>query len=316
MTKLISIVTPFYNEEESIHEYFSQLNDILSKIEGITYEFIAVDDGSSDKSYDILKQLSKNNPITIVKLSRNFGKEIALTAGIDHAHGDAIIPIDADLQDDPRIISQMIQKWQEGYKVVLAKRTKRHDPLLKKIMAGLFYKFAPQIMETTMPQNVGDFRLIDQVAVKEIKKMREHNRFMRGILSWTGFKTITIEYERQSRNNGISKYNLTSSAKYALDGIFSFSTFPIRIISYCGFVLSSLSFIYGLIIICGKLFFDIGIPGYASLMSVILFIGGINFIFIGIIGEYVGRIFNEVKNRPLYIVEEINDHHAQKPDTN
>lgn len=301
----ISIVTPFYNEEDGIKTYFATMIPILEST-GMEYEIVAIDDGSKDKTFNILQaKASELKQLKIIKFSRNFGKEIAVTAGIDHAIGDAVIPMDADLQDSPEILPQMIQKWQEGYKVVLAERTSRHDPLLKKITASIFYKIASKIMDSKIPKNVGDFRLLDKAVVAEIRKLRERNRFMRGILSWVGYNTAIVKYERKQRVEGKTKYNYKSMIKYAFDGIFSFSAFPIRIITYCGVAISSLSFIYGIIIIISKLFFDIGIPGYSSIMSVMLFLGGINFIFIGVIGEYVGRIFNEVKERPLYIVEEI-----------
>jgi glycosyltransferase involved in cell wall biosynthesis len=201
----------------------------------------------------------------------------------------------------------MIKKWQEGYKIVLAQRTNRKDPFLKKITATFFYQLASKVMDKGLPKNVGDFRLLDKVVVQEIRKMREKNRFMRGIFSWVGYETAIVEFERGQRFGGKTKYNYASLIKYALDGIFSFSTFPIRAITYFGLLIAMSSFLYGAVIICAKIFFDKGIPGYSSIMSVVLFLGGMNFIFIGIIGEYVGRIFNEVKDRPLYIVEETND---------
>jgi glycosyltransferase involved in cell wall biosynthesis len=308
MKKLISIVTPFFNEEESINDYFLRVEKVLHEIADIDYEIIAVDDGSTDKTYEILSAIAtQKTNLKIIKLSRNFGKEIALTAGLDNALGDAVIPLDADLQDPPEVIPQMISKWREGYKMVLAQRINRLDPWLKKFTAAVFYKLASKIMDRTLPQNVGDFRLIDRVALDDIKKMRERSRFMRGVLSWVGYKTTQVQYERGPRLKGETKYNYATMARYAFDGIFSFSTFPIRLITYVGLLISICSFIYGFAIICAKLFFDQGIPGYASIMSVILFLGGINFIFIGIIGEYVGRIFNEVKNRPLYLVETITE---------
>lgn len=304
--KIISIVTPFYNEEESINDYFECIESLFKNIPNFDYEIIAVDDGSRDQTYNMLCNLAKTKSnLVVVKLSRNFGKEIALTAGIDNASGDAVIPMDADLQDSPDIIPEMIEKWQEGYKVVFAQRFARQDPLLKKITAALFYKLASKVMDSNIPRNVGDFRLMDKDVVNSVKNMRERNRFMRGILSWSGFKTATVNYQRNSRNKGETKYNYKSMLKYALDGIFSFSTFPIRLITYFGIVISSLSFLYLTYIVGSKIFFGEGIAGYPSIMSAILFIGGVNFIFLGVIGEYIGRIFNEVKQRPLYVVEDL-----------
>ncbi len=305
MKQLISIITPFFNEEDSIKDYFAKLEKILSEIDQIEVEFVAIDDGSTDNTFHILQQIATNKKnLQVIKLSRNFGKDIALTAGIEHASGDAAIPIDADLQDSPEIIVQMIEKWRQGFKVVLAERVSRKDPLFKKITAAIFYKLAPKIMNNSLPKNVGDFRLIDRVVIDQIKTMKEKSRFMRGIMSWVGFKTTSVKFERKSRQNGKTKYNFFSMIKYACDGIFSFSEFPIRIITYCGFSLSVGSFLYGIVIIFEKIFFNNLVPGYASIMCLVLFIGGLNFIFIGIIGEYVGRIFNEVKNRPLYIIEQ------------
>lgn len=304
--KLISIITPFYNEEEAIDDYFQKLEEIFDKIHDVNFEFIAIDDGSKDKTFLILKKLAlQKDNLKLVKLSRNFGKDPALTAGLDVAMGDAVIPLDADLQDSPDIIPQMIKKWQEGYKVVLAQRNSRNDPFLKKITAFLFYKLAKKIMEKDLPENVGDFRLIDKAVLKDIKQLREKNRFMRGILSWVGYESYIIKYDRNARIKGKTKYNYSYMIKHALDGIFSFSTFPIRLITYFGILLSLISFGYGIFIIYDKIFFNQAIPGYSSIMSVILFFSGINFIFIGILGEYIGRIFNEVKDRPIYIIEEI-----------
>jgi len=304
--KLISIVTPFFNEEAAIEKYFSQLEKTFKKIPQVSYEIIAVDDGSLDATFSMLKAIAaKNKNVKIIKLSRNFGKEIALSAGLDYAFGDAVIPMDADLQDAPSAIAGMIEKWQEGYKVVLAQRFNRQDPFFKKITAKIFYKLASKIMDFALPSNVGDFRLMDKIVVAEIRKMRERTRFMRGILSWVGYKTTIIKFERPQRLSGKTKYNYKSIINYALDGIFSFSTFPIRLITYFGFIISLCSFAYLIFILISKIVFDQGVAGYASLMSVILFVSGINFIFIGVIGEYVGRIFNEVKQRPLYIVEEL-----------
>lgn len=306
MKKLISIVTPFFNEEAGIEKYFAQLEEAFKKIPQVSYEIIAIDDGSLDATFSMLKaHAQKNKNIKIIKLSRNFGKEIALSAGLDHAFGDAVIPMDADLQDAPSAIAAMIEKWQEGYKVVLAQRFNRQDPFLKKFTAKIFYKIASKIMDFALPSNVGDFRLMDKIVIVEIRKMRERTRFMRGILSWVGYKTAIIKFERPQRLSGKTKYNYKSIINYALDGIFSFSTFPIRLITYFGFFISLCSFAYLIYILIAKLVFGQGVAGYASLMSVILFFSGINFIFIGVIGEYVGRIFNEVKQRPLYIIEEL-----------
>ncbi len=305
MKKLISIVTPFYNEEEAINSYFSSLNSCLEKITNINFEFVAIDDGSADQTFELLKKAAqKYQNVKVLKLSRNFGKEAALSAGIDHAFGDAVIPLDADLQDDPSVIVQMIEKWQEGNKIVLARRIARNDSFVKDLTAKIFYKLAGKIMERSLPADVGDFRLMDKMVVDEVRKMREKNRFMRGIFSWVGFKTAYVDFARPKRKEGKAKQNYLKVTKYALDGIFSFSNFPLRLISYFGFILSFCSFCYLIFIIFSKLFFHQSIPGYPSIMSVVLFVSGINFIFLGVIGQYIGRIFSEVKGRPIYIIEE------------
>ncbi len=304
--KKISIVTPFYNEEKSINEYFLVINSVFKSIADVTYEIVAVDDGSVDDTYEILtKYAQEQKNIKVVKLSRNFGKEAALTAGLDHATGDAAIPLDADLQDSPEIIPDMINEWHKGYKVVLAERSNRQDPMLKKFTAFLFYKIAAKIMDSKVPKNIGDFRLIDRIVLNDIKNLREKNRFMRGLLSWPGYSTSKIYYVRGSRKTGETKYNYKSMMKYALDGIFSFSTFPIRLMFYCGTFISIASFVYALYIIYQKVVYGVGVPGYASLMTIMLFLNGMVLISIGILGEYIGRIFNEVKARPIYLVENI-----------
>ena len=216
--KLISIVTPFFNEEAGIEKYFSELAKTFRKLSQFSYEIIAVDDGSRDSTFALLKGIAiKNKNVKVIKLSRNFGKEIALSAGLDYACGDAVIPMDADLQDAPSALPEMLAKWQEGYAVVLAQRLNRQDPFLKKITAKIFYKLASRIMDFRLPSNVGDFRLMDKIVVEEIRKMRERTRFMRGILSWVGYKTATIKFERPERKMGKTKYNYKSSFNYALD---------------------------------------------------------------------------------------------------
>jgi glycosyltransferase involved in cell wall biosynthesis len=312
--KLISIITPIFNESEMIEEYLKSLNAVIEKINNFIFEIIFIDDGSTDGGYQILKNIAAlDEHIIILKLSRNFGKDIALAAGFDYASGDAVIPMDADLQDSPEIIPQMINSWQDGFKIVLAERSDRDDPWFKKITAKIFYKLAAKVMDRNLPQNVGDFRLIDKVVLAEVKKLREKSRFTRGILSWPGFSSQTIKYQRGARFKGKTKYSYIKLFNYALDGLFSFSTFPIRLITYFGFLTSLMSFCFGFVIILNKIFSDnYVIPGYASLMSIILFLGGVNFIFIGVIGEYIGRIFNEVKDRPLYVIEEVIEKNPKK----
>lgn len=300
----ISIVTPFYNEEKGVSDYFKKVLKVLKKITP-NYEIICVDDGSSDKTFELLqKQHKKNSNIKVIKLSRNFGKEAALTAGLDFTTGDAIIPIDADLQDPPELIPEMIKQWQAGYKVVLMKRKSRNESWLKKITANLFYYLANKISESSIPKDTGDFRLMDKKVIEVIKTLREKSRFMKGILSWSGFKTTTILFKRPERLKGTPKQNYKKLFGLALNGIFSFSIIPIRLFTFIGIIVSGFAFIYGTYLILRTIFFGVDLAGYPSLMVAILFFGGVQLIGLGVLGEYIGRIFNETKNRPIYIIDE------------
>jgi len=300
----ISIVTPFYNEEAGIKEYFKSILNVLKKITS-SYEIICIDDGSSDKTFELLqKQHKKDSSIKIIKLSRNFGKEAALTAGLDFTTGDAIIPIDADLQDPPELIPNMIKQWQDGYKVVLMKRKSRNESWLKKITANLFYNLINKISESSIPKDTGDFRLMDKKVVNIIKQIREKSRFMKGILSWSGFKTTTILFERPERLKGTPKQNYKKLFSLALNGIFSFSIIPIRLFVFIGVMVSGFAILYGLFLILRTIFFGTDLAGYPSLMVTILFFGGIQLLGLGVLGEYIGRIFNETKNRPIYVIDE------------
>lgn len=300
----ISIVCPCYNEEEVINHFLKNITKILAT-SNKTYEIIFIDDGSTDNTLQVLIE-SKNNyeHLKILKLSRNFGKEIALTAGIDATIGETVVPIDVDLQDPPEIILDFIKKYEEGYDVVVGKRVDRtSDTFAKKFSAEAFYKFHNKISDINIPNNVGDYRLMSRKVVDEIKKLPESQRFMKGIFAWIGFKTATIEYKREVRVAGETSFNGWKLWNFALDGITSFSTVPLRIWLYIGVVISALSFIYGSIIIIKTLIFGVDIAGYASMLTVVLFLGGVQLMGIGILGEYIGRIYIESKNRPIYIIE-------------
>ena len=304
----LSIVTPFYNEELGgmIDIYFQKT---ITELEKITpnWEIIAVDDGSTDNTFDIIQSYHvKDSRIKVIKLTRNFGKEVALTAGLDHAYGDAVIPLDADLQDPPALFKEMIDYWQQGYDEVIPIRATRQDPFLKKITANLFYGLINRISDKPFIfKNAGDFRLMDKKVINIIRELKEHHRFMKGLLSWPGFSQKHIQYNRPPREHGKTKYNYRAMLLYAIDGIFSFSVVPIRLITLFGFSLSFIIFCYGGFLIYQKLFLNLAIPGYTSTMVAILFLGGIQLTAIGVIGEYVGRIYNEVKKRPLYVVDKI-----------
>lgn len=301
---IISVICPCYNEEKNLEQFYKSLKKVLIEINK-SYEILFINDGSSDESLNILKKLKlENSSIRIINLSRNFGKEAALTAGLDRALGEAIIPIDTDFQDPPYLITKFIQKWEEGYNVVLAKRIDRSsDTIFKSLSAKLFYKFHNKISDINVPEDVGDYRLISRKVLNAIKLLPENQRFMKGIFSWVGFKTTTIEYKRESRHAGKSTFNVWKLWNLALEAITSFSTVPLKVWTYIGFFISFLSLSYGLFIITRTLIFGIDVPGYASLIVVILFLGGIQLIGIGVLGEYIGRIYLESKNRPVYIVE-------------
>ena len=305
MKSLLSIIVPMYNEEEVIDTFFNVMEQTLASID-MNYEIICVDDGSKDKTLQLLKEQHAKNPnIKVIALSRNFGKEAAMTAAIDFCSGDAVIPMDADLQDPPEIIGDMIREWRNGYDVVYAKRVSRDsDTLVKRNTAGLFYKFFNKISDIKIPENVGDYRLMDKKVVDAIKQLPEKDRFMKGLFCWPGFKSTTVEFSRQNRSQGTTKFNYWKLWNFALSGITSFSTAPIRLGVYLGLSVSAFAFIYGVIIIAKTLIYGADSPGYASLMTVVLFVGGIQLFFLGLMGEYLGRIYKDVKNRPIYYTAE------------
>ncbi|MHA7898732.1 MAG: glycosyltransferase family 2 protein [Henriciella sp.] len=301
----LSIVVPMYNEEAALDGFFGRLQRVLQTVTP-SYEIVCVNDGSQDFTLARLRTAASADPrIKIVNLSRNFGKEIALSAGLDHASGDAIIPIDADLQDPPEVIPMMIAKWRAGAKVVLAKRKDRSsDGWLKRVTANGAYWLFSKLTDPKIPQNVGDFRLMDRVVVDAIKQLPERSRFMKGLFAWIGYEPEYVEYDREARSAGQTKWNYWKLWNFALDGITSFSSLPLRIWSYLGFGVSLFAMAYLVWTVAKTMIFGLDVPGYASLMSVILFFNGISLIGIGVIGEYLGRIFTEVKARPLYIVAE------------
>lgn len=301
----LSIVVPMYNEEESMETFFKRTQRALQTVTQ-SYEIICVNDGSRDRTLAQLRAYAERDTrIRVVNLSRNFGKEIALSAGLDHAAGDAVIPIDADLQDPPEVIPLMLAKWRGGAKLVLAKRRDRStDTWLKRITANGAYWAFSKLTHPKIPQNVGDFRLMDRDVVDAIKRLPERSRFMKGLFAWIGYDAETVEYDREVRSAGETKWNYWKLWNFALDGITSFSSLPLRVWSYLGFGVSFLAMGYLAFILTKSVVFGLDIPGYASLMSVTLFFNGILLIGVGVIGEYLSRIFTEVKARPLYIVSE------------
>jgi len=301
----LSIIAPCYNEEAVIDIFLEKIFEVLDQL-GRSFEIIFVNDGSHDSTLELLKERSKEYAgVRVINLSRNFGKEAALTAGIDAALGEVIVPIDVDLQDPPELILEFVQKYEEGYDVVVGKRADRTtDSPAKRISAELFYKMHNKISDIEIPHNVGDYRLMSRRVVEELKKLPETQRFMKGIFAWLGFKTAVVEYKREERAAGDTSFNGWKLWNFALDGITSFSTAPLRIWLYLGIVLAFIAFLFGLWIILKTLIFGADTPGYASMITVVLFLGGIQLMGIGILGEYIGRIYLESKNRPIYIVED------------
>jgi glycosyltransferase involved in cell wall biosynthesis len=301
----LSIVVPCYNEEIVLPHLFVRLHQVVHGL-GLSYEIICVNDGSQDTTLATLVEFHQSNPqIKVINLSRNFGKEIALTAGIDFATGQVVVPIDADLQDPPELIGSMIKQWQEGYDIVVATRRFRHgESWLKKITATAFYRIIGAISTTPIPSETGDFRLLDRKVVDAIKRLPERTRFMKGIFVWVGFQHTSILYDRDQRYQGQTKWNYWKLWQFAMDGIASFSQVPLKIWTYIGFLIASFAFLYASFLIIRTLIFGVDVPGYASLMVTALFLGGVQLLTLGIIGEYVGRIYEEVKQRPLYLVRD------------
>ena len=301
-----SIVVPVFNEEEVLGEFYKRLVSVMDSVQE-SYEIIFVNDGSKDRSLEIMKELhSKDKNVKIINFSRNFGHQIAITAGMDYSLGKAVMIIDADLQDPPELITEFIRKWKEGFEVVYGTREKRDgESIFKKITSSIFYRILEKITEIKIPVDAGDFRLIDIKVVNSLKEIREKSRFMRGLTTWTGFNQIGVLYKREKRFAGHTKYSLKKMLKFALDAVFSFSNFPLKIAGFFGFLVASLSFLYLVYILVLKMFTNVLIEGWASLIAVVLFLGGVQLICLGIIGEYIGRISEEVKRRPLYIIKEI-----------
>ena len=301
----LSVVVPTYNEESNLNYLFERLESVLASL-STTYEIVCVNDGSKDNTLKcLIEQHNRNRAIKVIDLSRNFGKEIALTAGIDYAKGAAIIPIDADLQDPPELIKDLVVKWREGYDVVYAtRRSRQGESWLKRFTAYAFYRTIGKMSRVTIPSNTGDFRLLDRRVVEAIKQMPERTRFMKGLFTWVGFQQTSIFYDREPRFRGKTKWNYWKLWNFALDGITSFSLLPLKIWSYIGLIISLVSLLYAVLLLIRTLILGNDVPGYASIIISILFLGGIQLISLGILGEYLGRVYEEVKARPLYFVRD------------
>lgn len=300
----ISLVVPVFNEEDAIPIFYRAVKEKLSQYE---IEIIFINDGSKDATERIINALSDaDSAVNAISFVRNFGKEAALLAGLEHANGDAVIPIDVDLQDPIEIIPSMIAKWQEGWSVVLAKGSDRSsDTNFKRKTAEWFYRLHNKISHPKIEENVGDFRLLSRETVENIKQLKERNLFMKGLLSWVEGETAIVEYARSERISGETKFNGWKLWNLALEGLTSFSTFPLRIWTYIGFTVAALSFIYGIWMVIDKLVWGNPVAGYPSLLVSILFLGGVQLIGIGVLGEYIGRIYIESKQRPRYLIKSV-----------
>ena len=307
--KKISVIVPMYYEEKVAEECYKRLTTCLQKLIDYTYEIIIIDDGSKDKTLEILENIaSKDDKVKVISFSRNFGHQAAVTAGLKHVSGDAIIIIDADLQDPPELIPQMIQLWEQGNEIIYAKRKKRKgESPFKLLSAKLFYQILNALSDTEIPKDTGDFRLLDRRCVEALKSIRESQRYTKGLFSWIGYNKKEILYDRQPRAAGKTKWNYRKLINLSIDGITSFSTSPLRWSAILGIIISVVAFIYMLYIIIKTLVSGVDVPGYASTMVVILFLGGIQLIFLGVIGEYLGRAFYETKGRPLYFIDRYNE---------
>jgi glycosyltransferase involved in cell wall biosynthesis len=301
---MLSLVVPCYNESDSIGKFFDRVVPILESIDRMRFEIVLVNDGSSDNTLDeMLACAYRDQRVRVVDLTRNFGKEAALTAGLDEALGDAVIPMDVDLQDPPSLIPELVAHWREGAEVVLAQRSSREcDSWLKRVTAAAYYSIHNRLSDLKLPVNVGDFRLMDRVVINALKQLPERHRFMKGLFAWVGYRTAIVRYEREPRSAGSSKFSAWRLWNLALEGITSFSTLPLRSWTYIGLLIAFSAFIYGTFIVARTLIYGVDVPGYASLLSVVLFLGGIQLVGLGVVGEYIGRIYDEAKGRPIYLV--------------
>lgn len=305
----LSIVVPVYNEVASLDPFFTRIDQTFADQEGIQLQLLFVNDGSVDETLSHLIDRRENDPrISIIDFSRNFGKEAALTAGVEAADGDIVVPIDVDLQDPPELILEMMDKWREGFDVVLAQRSDRSsDSLAKRTTARWFYRLHNQFADPKIPVDVGDFRLMDRIVVDALKQLPESRRFMKGLLAWLGFRTTTITYVRPQRTAGESKFNGWKLWNLAIEGVTGFTITPLRVWCYLGIAISMLSMIFAAFIVVRVMIHGVDVPGYASLMVAVAFLGGLQLTGIGVLGEYIGRAYMESKRRPVYLVRQIYD---------
>ena len=302
---MLSIVIPVFNEEENLHPLHARLTKTLTE-QGLDYEIVFVDDGSHDRSPDILHQLEQEDRrVVVVEFARNFGHQVAISAGLEHSRGRAVCIMDADLQDPPEVLHLFLAKWREGWEVVYAVRTERKEWWGKRLAYAGFYRLLQRVANIEIPLDAGDFCVMDRKVVDLLVRMPERNRFVRGIRSWVGFKQVGVPYERQARHAGVPKYTFRKLLYLALDGLVSFSHMPLRVITLLGFTVSLLSFLVALFYLIMKLTIGVGVAGFTTLVVSIFFLAGIQLMTIGVIGEYIGRISDEVKHRPLYVARRV-----------
>ncbi|HWU24839.1 MAG TPA: glycosyltransferase family 2 protein [Rhizomicrobium sp.] len=304
----VSIVVAFYNEEKAIVHFFAEMDKVAARLDA-DFEYVCVNDGSRDQTLALLRrELARGRRMRIINFARNFGKEAAMTAGLEHAKGDAIVVIDADLQDPPALIADFLAKWREGYDVVYGVRASRaSDTMLKRATAVAFYRLFNSITSVPIPHDAGDFRLMDRRVVAAILALPERNRFMKGLFAWVGFKQIGVPFLREARVAGSTSWNYLRLWNFAVDGLTSFSIVPLRIASLAGALISLMGFAYAAFLIMRTLVFGVDVPGYASIVVIVLFLGGVQLVCLGLIGEYLGRLYIEAKQRPLYIVADVFD---------
>lgn len=305
--KLVSLVMPAFNESEGIQAVLARIDAIIGGDARYDWELVLVNDGSRDGTFDLASAVRPSNfELVVLDLSRNFGKEAALSAGLEAARGDAVVPMDADLQDPPELIFEMLPLWESGAEVVLARRGDRSsDTFMKRLTASWFYRLINRISEVSIPENVGDFRLMDRVVVDVIKRLPENRRFMKGLFAWAGFRTVAVEYRRPERHSGETKFNGIRLVNLAVEGVTSFSTAPLRMATYSGALVAAGAILYGVYVVVRTLMHGVDVPGYASLASMMAFFSGVQLLAIGVIGEYVGRTYLESKSRPPFVVREV-----------
>lgn len=313
-TDVVSVVVPVFNESAVIGAFYDRTVKALRSIPGTTYELVFVDDGSRDGSFEQLAALSQVDPrVTVIKFSRNFGHQIAISAGIDHATGDCVVVIDSDLQDPPELIGALVKEWRAGFDVVYAVRSERDGETAMKLMtSSAFYRLLSRLTSIEIPSNVGDFRLMSRRVAEQLRRLREKDRFVRGLVSWVGFRQTGVLYHREERHAGETKYPYSKMIKFAFDGITSFSTAPLKLATWTGYVTAILAVLYLISVFVQKLV-GVTVEGWATIMVAMLFLGSVQLICLGILGEYLGRVFNEVKPRPMYVTEVVLSSSSPEP---